>query len=191
MDPDKVFSILMTASLKFRETLQHILATNPDIPSNVRTEMETELAQITEAVDTVFKTGEAAMAAAKAAAAAAEPLTPEELAVAANEEEFRATLNGMAEAVLPPEAGAPPETLQYGDTVFHRGDMVLFGSGTSPYEVAGFNGGMVGIYDEPPGKHIDWVRPDSLTLLSSAHPPLEEHVSRIVSQEDEAIRNPA
>lgn len=53
---------------------------------------------------------------------------------------------------------------------FNTGDKVKYGSGESVYEVAVPHGphGTVGIYDEPPGQHIDYVNADSLTLAEAA-----------------------
>lgn len=54
-------------------------------------------------------------------------------------------------------------------TKFKPGDKVRFGTGEAIYEVAVIkafpHGFMVGIYDEPPGKHIDYLNPGSLTLV--------------------------
>ncbi len=47
------------------------------------------------------------------------------------------------------------------------GDKVLYAG--SEYEVADideFNGFMVGIYDEPPSFHIDYIRKDSVKLVT-------------------------
>lgn len=52
--------------------------------------------------------------------------------------------------------------------VIKPGDIIRYGSGE--YEVAGIakfsHGYMIGIYDEPPGDHIDYVNPRNVTLVS-------------------------
>jgi hypothetical protein len=66
-------------------------------------------------------------------------------------------------AALPP---VPMDTLTCNGTTFKVGQKVIFGR--HPYEIAVFkhfpHGWMVGIYDEPPGRHIDFLNPEGLQL---------------------------
>lgn len=52
---------------------------------------------------------------------------------------------------------------------FRTGLHVTYGSGITHYEIARIeqfpHGLLVGIYDEPPSKHIDFIKPENLKLL--------------------------
>lgn len=51
-------------------------------------------------------------------------------------------------------------------TTIKVGDRVHYGEGSSVYEVAEIkefpHGTMIGIYDEPPSKHVDYLHPSSV-----------------------------
>lgn len=59
-------------------------------------------------------------------------------------------------------------------TGFKSGDMVRFKSGDRTYKVACVpmlpHGPMVGIFDNPPGTHIDYFKPQTLALVSRHKP---------------------
>lgn len=59
--------------------------------------------------------------------------------------------------------------LHYTKIGFRPGDLVNYGGGEAVYEVADIkhfpHGWMVGIYDEPPGNHVDWINPVSLVRI--------------------------
>lgn len=59
------------------------------------------------------------------------------------------------------------DSLTYDGTKFHIGDKVYFAG--AEYEIACFklfpHGWCIGIYDEPPGRHIDFLNPRGLSLI--------------------------
>jgi len=75
---------------------------------------------------------------------------------------------GLAESLGAPLAFKfkPEDGPIYVNLNFKAGDKVIYAG--SVYEVAHIkmfgNGPMVGIYDEPPSKHIDYLKPGSLKL---------------------------
>lgn len=77
--------------------------------------------------------------------------------------EFLAEELGM----YPEEIREAAREISYEKVGFRPGDRVFISNPEFTYEVAEIkkfpHGWMVGIYDEPPGKHVDYWNPSSLT----------------------------
>lgn len=91
---------------------------------------------------------------------------------------------------LAEELGIKPDQLRedalellYMQIGFRPGDQVVYAGST--WEVAEIkkfpHGWMVGIYDEPPGKHVDYIKPESVTKIPRDKLHTKFHIEAILS----------